>query len=83
MAGIGQGLSPPLEKGDLGGFELLIKIPPAPPLGKGGKKICPADVVLIMKQTTSLRPHQKIFSLRATQGTMARMKSGDQERRRW
>jgi hypothetical protein len=41
-----------LKKGDLGGFQVLIKIPPDPPLGKGGKKTCLADVTLIMKQTT-------------------------------
>jgi hypothetical protein len=31
-------LSPPLKKGDLGGFQALIKIPPYPPLRKGGGK---------------------------------------------
>ena len=48
------GLSPPLKKGDLGGFQVLIKIPPDPPLGNGGKKTCFSDVTLIMKQTTSV-----------------------------
>jgi len=47
------GLNPPLKKGDLGEFQVLIKIPPDPPLGKGGKKTCFSDVTLIMKQTTS------------------------------
>jgi hypothetical protein len=28
-------LNPPLQKGDLGGFQVLIKIPPDPPLVKG------------------------------------------------
>ena len=51
------GLSPPLKKGDLGGFQVLIKIPPDPPLGKGGKKTCFSDVTLIMKKSTSSRGH--------------------------
>jgi len=55
------GLSPPLKKGDLRGFQVLIKIPPDPPLGKGGKKNCLSDVTLIMEQTT------KIIYLRATE----------------
>jgi hypothetical protein len=41
-----------LKKGDLGGFKVLIKIPPDPPLGKVGKKAFFYDVTLIMKQTT-------------------------------
>jgi hypothetical protein len=35
-----------LKKGNLGGFQVLIKIPPDPPLGKGGKKTCLSDVTL-------------------------------------
>ena len=34
-------LSPPLKKGDLGGFQEVSPIPPLPPFFKGGVIICP------------------------------------------
>ena len=46
-------ISPPFKKGDLGGFQWLIKIPPAPLLVKGGKNKL-LKVELLKIQTTRL-----------------------------
>jgi hypothetical protein len=54
-------VSPPLKKGDLGGFQALMKIPPGPPVVKGGNKTWFSCVTLSIQSITSRQARAPLY----------------------